>query len=151
MVGLREPLAFCGVLARSGAGTAVGGGLEGQKLVPLHSFFPDCRALFLIGLFLVVGLSDVYPPQPIRQRWESSPGPGAAEARLKQLRGAGRGEPVHRAESFLRLLLSPLSFQVSFWKSPRWKPPSCGRRQKSWSRTASCPHHRLPHQHPLTT
>lgn len=32
---------------------------RGQEVVPLHSSFPDCGVLFLIGLLPVVGQNDV--------------------------------------------------------------------------------------------
>lgn len=66
MVGLREPLAFCGVLARCGrSGVGRWGGMgwgRGQEVVPLHSSFPDCGVLFLMGLLPVVGQNDVGQP-----------------------------------------------------------------------------------------
>lgn len=144
--GLREPQALWSVQPGAvGAGQKEGAG--GQEFV-LESSLTAGRCFSRPVSSCAEGLVST---QPGRWRGERSPGPGAPRARQKQDWGPRAGELAHPAEQFLSFPLPAPSPQESFWKSPRWKHPGCGRRPRSWSGTMSRSHHRLPRWPPLTT
>lgn len=137
----KRALAFCGVPASCGE--------MGPGVCPRFSSFPDCRALFLRACFWLWAGMMFVPLNPQGNGSSKVQGLEHPKPGQSRLRGKG-GENLRTVLSNSFCSSFPRSFQGSFWKSPRWKHPGCGKRQKrwsrtvSWSRTGSRSHHRLP-------